>query len=171
MSKSLKTPVSVWTQVFRRIVQQLENDPGIKRVVGPNLRSWKGVPADKAQFVPTSSAPVVRLTPNPSSVDWYDPAAQAGELWVLVELAVSTLCIDDVSDLWDAIVTALQPGGPAVAPGTVSFSQDLINLGAETGEIVFSDPAYDPRPDEAGEGYFLAAGRMRLRVLRAVFGA
>ena len=55
MAKSLKTPTSVWTAVFRRIVQQLENDPTIKRVVGlDNLRSWKGVPGDKNEFVPTS---------------------------------------------------------------------------------------------------------------------
>jgi hypothetical protein len=172
MPKSLKTPSSVWSLIFRRIVQQVENDANIKRVVGlANVRSWKGVPADKSPFEPSSSAPVIRLTPNPMHVDWYSPDAQAGELYVLVELAVQSLSIDDVADLWDIVVQALQPGGAAVSPGTVCFSQDLVALGAETGEIVFSDPAFDAKPEDSAEGWFLAIGRFRLRVLRPVIGS
>lgn len=169
MSKSLATPSSVWTNVFRRIVKQLENDPTIKRVVGTaNVRSWKGVTGDKAPFVPASNAPVLRLTPQPQNVEWYAADLQAGTLSVLVELAVSSLCVDDVADLWDAVVTALQPGGPPVSPGVVNFETDLVALGAETGQIVFSDPAFDPQPNLEAEAYFLAAGHFRLRLLRAV---
>ncbi len=139
MPKSLKTPASVWTAVFRRIVQQVEADANLRRVVGPeNVRSWKGVAADKAPFAPSSTAPIVRLTPRPTSVDWFSPDAQIGTLEVLVEIAVGSLSIDDVTDLWDLFVTALAPG---VAGGTSSFALDLVALGAETGEIVFSDPA------------------------------
>jgi hypothetical protein len=167
MPKSLKTNPSVWTKVFRRVVQQLENDATVKRIVGRNLRSWKGEPGDKAPFAPSQNAPVVRLTPNPASVDWYSPDMQAGTLWVLVELAVPSLCVDDVADLWDVIVAALVPDGPSVGGGT-SFGLDLVVLGAETGEIVFSDPAYDPKPEDSAEGYFLAQGRLHLRVLRTV---
>src|SRR5689334_8906350 len=100
MPKQLKTNPSVWTKVFRRIIQQLENDPDVKRIVGlQNLRSWKGIPGDKAPFEPSQNAPVVRLTPNPSSVDWYSPDMQAGTLYVLVEMAVPSLCVDDIADL------------------------------------------------------------------------
>lgn len=159
----------MWTAVFRRIIQQVENNATIKRVVGlPNVRSWKGVPADKTAPVPTSSAPVLRFTPQPQNVEWYSPDLQDGTLAVLVELAVQSLCIDDVTDLWDIVVAALQPGGPAVPSTGISFSQDLIGLGAETGEIVFSDPAFDPRPEASDEGVFFAAGHFRLRTLRPV---
>ena len=166
MPKSLKTPASAWTAVFRRIVQQVEADPNLRRVVGPeNVRSWKGVPADKAPFAPATNAPVVRLTPRPTSVDWYSPDAQLGTLEVLVEIAVQSLCIDDVADLWDLFVNALAPGA---ADGSSSFALALVALGAETGEIVFSDPALDPRPDSEPDGFFYASGLFHLRVLRSV---
>ena len=168
MAKSLKTPTSVWTKVFRRIVQQLETDANVRRVVGDNLRSWKGVPADKAEFAPTSAAPVVRLTPQPQGVEWYSPDEQVGTLFVQVEIGVQTLCIDDVIDVWDLIVGALQPGGASIPVGGVDFARDLVNVGAETGDIVFSDPAFNPRPDASDEGFFFAAGHFRLRLLRSV---
>src|SRR3954451_5340931 len=133
MPKTLKTNVSVWTKVFRRLVQQLESDPEIRRVVGVDrLRSWKATPGDKAPFQPALGAPVIRLTPRPSGVDWYSPDVQAGTLSVLVELAVMSLCIDDVADLWDLLVIAVGP-----CQGTLA--QDLIALGAETGEAFFCD--------------------------------
>jgi hypothetical protein len=168
MPKQLKTSPSVWTKVFRRIIQQLENDPDVKRVVGlQNLRSWKGVPGDKAPLEPSQNAPVVRLTPNPRDVDWYSPDMHAGTLAVLVEMAVPSLCVDDVSDLWDVLVHALLPSGPSVGGGS-NFELDLAGLGAETGEIVFSDPAFDPRPWEKPEGVFLAQGHFHLRLLRLI---
>ena len=52
---------------------------------------------------------------------------------------MQSLCCDDPIDLWQVLCTALFANGPALAGG-VQFSQDLIALGAETGEIVFSDP-------------------------------
>jgi hypothetical protein len=165
MAKILKTRTSPWTAVFRRAVQQLRNDPDVRRVVGlQNLRSWEGVPADKAPMTPSATAPVVRLTPQPDHVGWYSPDAQAGTLIVRVELAVMSLCIDDVVDLWDLLVAALGPGTLGAAGGT--FAADLVALGAETGEIVFTDPATDPRPDAQPEGQFLAQGYFALTVLR-----
>ncbi len=165
MSKTLRTNTSVWSGVFRRIVQQLEIDPDIQRVVGvSNLRSWKGVPGDRAPFEPTATSPVVRLTPQPANVDWYSPDAQLGTLNVLVEIAVQSLCVDDVADLWETIVQPLRPGADDAQGG--SFALDLVALGAETGEIVFSDPAFDPKPWDSPEGVFLAAGRFHLRIVR-----
>jgi hypothetical protein len=168
MAKQLKTPQSPWTKVFRRIVQQLENNPSVKRVVGhQNLRSWSGVSADKAPFEPTSSSPVVRLTPMPSGVDWLFPEAQSGTLRVSVEIAILSLCVDDVVDLWDVFVDALLPLGPAIPDTGTNFRQDLTALGAETGEITFADPAVDPRPADQPEGVFLAVGGFWLKVQRS----
>lgn len=162
MPKTLKTNDCVWTQVFRRIVRQVELDAEIRRVVGGDrIRSWKGVPADKSPLVPATGAPLMRLTPNPSGVDWYSPDSQAGTLSVQVEIYVASLCIDDVANLWDLVVVACSPCQPG-------FAQALIAAGAETGEIVFGDPAFDPRPDVEPEGYFAATGRLRLTVIRSV---
>src|SRR5436190_24200813 len=117
MPKSLKTQRSVWTAVFRRLVHQLENDADVNRILGrDNLRSWKGVAGDKAPFVPTWATPVVRLTPQPRNVDWYDPSTQSVDLWVQVELAVQSTCIDDVADLYDQVVIQpLRPGNGTLA--------------------------------------------------------
>jgi hypothetical protein len=165
MPKALKTNTSVWSAVFRRIVQQLEADPDILRVIGKdNLRSWKGVPGDRNPFEPSAGKPVVRLTPQPAGVDWYSPDAQLGTLNVLVEIAVQSLCVDDVADLWETLVQPIRPG--ASDPQNNSFALDLVALGAETGEIVFSDPAFDPKPWDSPEGVFLAAGRFHLRIVR-----
>jgi hypothetical protein len=162
MPKSLKTNQCGWTKVFRRIVQQVETDADIRRVVGvENVRSWKGVPGDKMPFAPTDKAPVIRLTPQPRNVNWYSPDSQIGTLFVVVELAVQSLSIDDVIDLYDLVVQCLRPGN-----GT--FWQDLVALGAETGEIVFSDPAFDAQPGAKPEGAFFAVGQMQLRVVRPV---
>jgi hypothetical protein len=167
MPKSLKTPSSVWSKVFRRIVLQLENDATVRRAVGiDNIRSWKGVDGDKSPFEPKPNAPVLRLTPQPRNVDWYSPDMQAGELWVQVEMGLVSLCIDDVADLWDVVVNAIRPGVLDTAGHL--FALDLVALGAETGEIVFSDPAFDPQPFAEPEGCFFAAGHFRLRMLRSV---
>jgi hypothetical protein len=166
MPKALKTNASVWTKVFRRIVLQVETNSEVRRVIGTEIRSWKGVLADKAPFEPQGARPVVRLTPQPRDVTWYSPDTQAGTLGVLVELAVPSLCIDDVSDLWDLICSACSPG--SVDGQGNSFPLDLIACGAETGEIVFSNPAFDPKPDAQPEGWFFAIGRFELRILRLI---
>lgn len=160
MPKTLKTNPSVWTNVFRAIVKQLETDADFARVVGKDkLRSWNGSTADKAPFVPSLGSPVVRLTPMPSNVGWYSEDSQSGTLRVKVELAIASLCIDDCLDLWDLIVWALRAGNKG-------FALALVALGGETGEIVFSDPAVDAQPDAQPEGMFYAVGSFDLRVIR-----
>jgi hypothetical protein len=162
MPKALQTKASVWSKVFRRIVQQIEQNPDIRRVVGvDNIRSWSGVDADKAPMVPSSGAPIIRLTPNPANVSWYDPSSQAGTLTVRVEIVIQSLCVDDVADLWDLIVVAIRPGN-------YPFTHQLVELGAITGEAVFFQPAVDPKPEAQPEGYLLAEGRFRLDVQRSV---
>jgi hypothetical protein len=168
MPKSLRTKNCVCTKVFRRIVQQLKNDPEVRRVVGDALRSWEGVTGDKDPFVPSGSKPVVRVTPQPESEGWFSPDSMREELVVVVELGISSLCIDDVNDLYDLIVQALQPGGKSTIAGGIDFAQDLVQVGAETGEILFANPAYDPQPAAKPEACFFATGRFKLDILRAV---
>ena len=160
MPKKLHTPTSIWTAVYRRIVGELERDSRLKSVLGRDgLRSWAGVPCDLNPFVPALDRPLVRLTPTPLGVDWYSPDLHSGTLYVHVELAVASLCIDDVADLWDLIVEALTPADNALCLA-------LVELGAETGEIVCDAPPFDPRPEAKPTGYFLAVGRFHLTVNR-----
>lgn len=160
MPKSLNTPISAWTAVFRAIVAKLDADVAFRDVVS-DFRHWFGIDGDKHPMVPRVGSPVVRLTPNPGGVDWYDPSSQIGVLNVLVEMTISSSCVDDVIDLWDVIVSAL-------APADNAFCQALIALGAETGEITFHDPAITYNPENTPEGYFYGRGGFRLRVQRSV---
>lgn len=162
MPKTLRTNQSAWIKVFRKVIATLETDPDFRRVVGQDsLRSWSGIPGDKAPMEPSLGRPVVRLTPNPSAVEWYDPSSQVGTLSVRVEVVVQSLCVDDCIDLYDLIEQALLPGR-----GTLR--QELVALGAETGEIVFSDPAFDPKPEVEPDGYIVGEGRFHIRILRSL---
>ncbi len=146
-------------------MKQLKNDATIRRVVGlDNLRSWEGTSGDKAPFVPSSNAPVVRLTPQPRNVDWYSADSQGGFLHVDVELAIQSLCIDDVADLWDVIVQAIRPTALNATGGPLR--DDLVALGAENGEITFNEPAFTAKID-SDEGFFFGTGQFRIELLRS----
>ena len=166
MPKTLKTPTSVWTAVFRCIVQQLENDPTVKRVIGlQNLRFMEGHPRRQVPDGADQLGPRRAADARAASVEWYSEAAQAGWLHVDVEMALSTLCIDDLADLWDILVNALRPGA-ADSKGN-SFAGDLVALGAETGTILFSDPGMAvPPPGDWPEGFMFGRGSFTLRVIR-----
>jgi hypothetical protein len=158
-SPSLKTAAFPWSAVFRVVTTQAENDPELRRILGGRLRSWKGEPADRLPLDATSDGPVMRFTPQPRRVSRYSPDATVGNLDVLVEYSVLTLCVDDVMNLWETVVQALTWDDD-------TFRAALVAAGAETGEVEFSDPAYDPRPAADPLGVFNAAGVFTLRVTR-----
>lgn len=158
---ALKTKTYPWVAVFRLITDQAEADPDLSRVLGPRLRSWKGTEDDKLPLTATEDGPVMRFTPRPRAVARYDPLTEYGPLDVLVELSVLSLAIDDVLNLWGTLCDALTFRDEA-------WRQALVAAGAETGEIAFTDPAYDPRPDAQPLGVFNAAGVFTLTVLRSI---
>lgn len=160
MPKTIKGPTSVYSQVFRRIVKQLETDSRFRSAVG-DLRSWRGQPNDAAPLTPSAGRPIVRLTPRPQQGAWYSPDTQVVSLIIHVEFAIASYAVEDVLDLWDLLEAALRPG-----VGTLA--QDLVALGAETGEILFSDPAYDHKREEKAQAYWDAIGQFKLDVLRSV---
>jgi hypothetical protein len=162
MPKTLKVPTSVYTMVFRRLVRQLEADTRFRAVVTPDrLMSWKGLPSDGNPLTPAIGKPVVRLTPHPMHGDWYSPDTQVTWLAVDVELTISGYSSDDVCDLWDCLLSALRPGAGTLAA-------DLVADGAETGEVLFSDPAFDQKRDENASSSWYSIGRFKLAVLRSV---
>jgi hypothetical protein len=158
--KTLKGPSSVYSHVFRRITKQLESDAKFRSAVS-DLRSWKGQPSDSAPLTPSTGKPIVRLTPRPQAGTWYSPDTQESTLVVDVEMVIASYSVEDVLDLWDELVMALRPGNGTLA-------QDLVALGAETGEILFSAPAYDHKREQKDSAYWDATGQFQLHVLRTV---
>lgn len=159
-------PSSCWTRVFRQIVIQLKNNSDISSAFGARMRTWDGSDIDATPFVPGTGAPILRLTPQPKDVNWYSEGAQWGTLNIMVEIAVQSLNIDNLVDLYDLLVSALLPDGPSSVLGNPNFRMDLVQQGAENGEIVFAEPAFDPRPAKQPVFVFLAFGRMYIKVIR-----
>lgn len=159
--KTINTVASNFTKVFRRIVAQLHHDNRFRGVIGGGLRSWDGSDVDRQLATPSLGKPIVRLTPIPTGVTWLDESSQVGTLGVRVEIFVAGTCIDDVIDLWDAIVTALRPADDV-------FTLALKGLGAETGEILFANPAVDAKPEKQPAGELLGTGLFQLAVYRSV---
>lgn len=160
MAKTLKGPSSVYSLIYRRIVKQLRTDSRFKTAVA-DLRTWDGSPSDSAPLTASTGKPLVRLTPVPQSGQWYSADTQLSTLCVHVELVIASYCVEDVLDLWDELVQALRPGN-----GT--FAADLVALGAETGEIVFTDPSYDHNREKKDSPYWDAIGQFKVDVLRVV---
>lgn len=168
MPKTLATSPSPWSAVFRAIVKQITANKPILAVVGSadRIKSWTGLATDAAPLAPTQARPMIRLTPAPRSVEWYSPDSQKGWLDVIVEIAVLTYCVDDPIDVWDLFIGAVGPGVLNIK-GT-PFALDLTEAGAETGEVIFSDPAVDTSIGSLPDGNIMVAtGKFTVAVLRA----
>ena len=159
MAKTLKGPSSVYSLVYRRIVKQLRTDSKFRSAVA-DLRVWDGSPSDGAPLTASTGKPMVRLTPVPQSGQWYSADTQSSTLCVHVELVIASYCVEDVLDLWDQLVEALEPDA--------AFAADLVALGAETGEVLFSDPSYDHNREKKDSPYWDAIGQFKINVLRSV---
>src|SRR5437763_1012268 len=122
--KTLKTRAGVWSSVYRRICDYLAADPDMQRLVGDGLRTWSGQSGDKNPLAPATGRPIVRTTPQPGGVDWQTPELQTGTLVVKVEIAIASLCVDDVLDLWEVIERP-------ISPGVTGLRETLVALGAE----------------------------------------
>jgi hypothetical protein len=160
VAKTLKGPSSVYSLVYRRIVKQLRTDGRFKTAVA-DLRTWDGSASDANPMVASTGKPTVRLTPVPQSGQWYSADTQMSTLAVHVEMVIASYSVEDVLDLWDELVQALRPGNGTLA-------NDLVALGAETGEIVFSDPSYDHNREKKDSPYWDAVGQFKVDVLRSV---
>jgi hypothetical protein len=160
VSTRLKLPTWPPTAVFRAIVHRLKADPVLQRVIPPgSWLTWDGDP--RANHPLPKTSPAIRLTPTTGANAWWSPQAQVGPLLIAVELSVSTSCVDDVMNLWGAIVRAIYTGD---VPGEAAFSVVLQGLGAHTGMITFSLPAFDHSPEADGAGMFVATGQMKLDI-------
>lgn len=151
------------SRVFRRICQQLMTDPVLANVV----KAWDTYAGDSADQMPGSimECPYIKLLPRIGMSGWYSPDAQMGPLEIRVQVGIDGLDVADCTDLWDAFERAIYPYDHR--PKQLAFEADLVALGAETGQIEFSQPATVAQlPDANTDLQFTLLGMMRLNILR-----
>jgi hypothetical protein len=146
------------TAVYRKVVQLIRNDATIGRVLRPtSIRAWDGLPQDGIPFA-ADVAPCIRLTPTAAADNWWSPGSQRGPLFINCEILVKGTCVDDVMNLWWAIVRAIYPAAQSSTNANVLALQQA---GAYTGLAEFSLPAFDADPENL---LFYAAGQIKIDV-------
>lgn len=153
---------SACTAVWRACWDVLSSDPILNSVVD----LWKGGgegPSDRNGF-PKNARVGVRLRPRPESATWYGPNAQTIRLVVDCELEVEGLDPDDVMDLWLAVMRAFYPKNDPTTCQAIRVK--LVEAGADSGEVLFDNPADDPSPEPGDDGRWMALGRFSLFVIQ-----
>lgn len=146
------------TLVFRKLVSFVRNDATIKRVVRPtSIRAWEGTPLDSSPF-DLSIAPALRFTPMNGPEQFWSPGSTRGPLFLNVELMVAGSNVDDLLNLWWALVRAIYPQAPS---DTIAHVRALQQAGAYDGLATFTQPAQDTEPSGA---FFHAAGQIKIDV-------
>lgn len=113
MPKLLSIDDCPHVQLYRTIVQIIEDDQTVRRIVRPSsMRSWQGIPIDAAQFG-EGAAPALRFTPTQGNDAWWTPGSMRGNLFIEVEIFTKGTCADDPANLWWIIRRALYPSDNA----------------------------------------------------------
>ena len=149
--------------VYKRIVDQLKTDPILSTVVKTWL-AWTGKPSDGLPGQIEPEMPCVKLTPQLGPGAWYSPDAQFGDLNIAVELGLSTYHAGECLDFQDAIERAIYPYNDRSKQ--LGFEQQMRNVGCETGQITFTQPASIQQIDGAA-GLMVCLGVMSVKIIRA----
>lgn len=158
MATIRQLPTSPRTTVYRKVCQILQTDPVLSSVIRPeSFRTWAGRSHDNMEFS-YSSAPGLRLTPLGSLETWKFPEARVGDLVIRVDMVLPGTDADDEMNLWWAIQRAIYPDVYATQLANI---QALQAAGANTGYVEFSQPAFDPEPQDR---FFVATGQMKIEV-------
>lgn len=148
------------TLVFRAVEDLLRRDPTLKRIE-TTIRAWQGEPTDK-ELLSYDMAPGIILTPYPGPETYWYSNTMKGKLFIQFETITAGLCVDDAENLSYAIERVLIPHGTAAqVQATIA---KLTTAGAVTGQVTFSTPIFDPRPDLGSDGAFRGIGRCELEV-------
>ena len=149
--------------VYKRIVDQLKTDPILSTVV-KTWFVWTENPKYGLLGQTEPEMPALKLTPQLGPGAWYSPDAQAGDLNIAVELGVNTYHAGDCLDFQDAIERAVYPFNDRSKQ--LGFEQQMRNVGCETGQITFTQPASIQQIDNAA-GLMVCLGVMSVRIIRA----
>ena len=144
---------------YRFIVGRLRDDPTLQGV-GVEWFTWDGDPqASMPETV--GDSPAIRITPGFGGTAFFATSNQAGPMTIKVEMLVPGLLPDNAMNLWAAMAAALFPADNTAYNSVINTLQPL---GSQTGQVKFSQPAYDPAPDADGDGMWKATGLMQIDV-------
>ena len=158
----LALPQAPRDSVYRAMEAIVRQNATIQRIIKPSsFRTWTGKPDDAKEFT-FNIAPAMRWTPQQGPDTFATPSLMKGPLYINIEILLQGSNVSDVSNLWYALMLCFYPGSaPQSGPTTNAILQSLQAAGAHSGEVFFTQPAFDPQPD----GVWLAAsGQMRIDV-------
>ena len=156
-SPKLDLPTSPRTAVFRAMETIVRQNAIFGRVIKPDrFRTWEGHPRDIKPFS-YQEAPCMRWTPMNGPEQFRTPDMQVGPLFINCEIIIAGSCSDDLTNFWWMLERCFYPGQPT----TNSILQTLNQAGAFTGEVFFTQPAFDPGPDGV---FFAGQGQIKIDV-------
>jgi hypothetical protein len=152
------------SKVYQRIVEQLKTDPVLSSVVS-HWNTWEGT-VDETVLAENPGEVALQLTPRLGPTEWANPSAHRGALLIQVELwlpggGLGVLSAADSLDLWESVENAIYPYRQQSK--RQAFEQQLRDLGAVTGQLIFSQPASIAAVDKSG---FYLIGNMSLDIQR-----
>jgi hypothetical protein len=164
MATIKQLPTSPRTKVFRAICSILKQDPVLSSAIRPeSMRFWSGAPHDTMEFS-FSSAPAIRLTPAGTGEVFRFPSARTGDLLINVDCVIAGTDADDQMNLWWAIERAIYPDNFVLQQANVVALQQA---GAYPGLVEFSQPLFDPAPQDR---FWVCTGQMKVQVLLQLQG-
>ena len=150
---ALNLPQSPRAAVYRAMEGIVRQNPIIQRIIKPtSFRTWSGLPEDAREFT-FEIAPALRWTPINTADTFTTPDSMRGDLLINCEMLIKGCNVDDMQNLWYAIMRCFYPVQTTPQPNPVPMV--LITAGARSGLVLFSQPAFDPGPDGtwlAGQG-------------------
>lgn len=140
----LNLPTCFPVAIFRRIDHRLRNDPVLHRTVNTWM-SWEGGPDDRT---PPSIAqtPCVQLTPMAGEGNPWAASTLTGPLRITVDMEIQGSCVDDMINLWFAVMRAIYAADQAVR---LQLQRDLQSDGAFPGDCSFGIPNFVDSGNEA----------------------
>lgn len=152
----LNLPTSPHTAMFRKCAQILRTNGPLGQCV-KTWFVWDGTAADRLPFG-LSLCPSIAIVPGRTGDQFYGPSGFLGQLTLDLTLTVGGTCCDDLFDLYHACQRAFYPTDDAAR---VAIRLALLDLGADTGEIEFTQPRLGVTVDDSGP-FLVGSGQARL---------
>jgi hypothetical protein len=149
-------PTSPHTAAFREIVAILKSDARLAQAT-KTWFLWDGEQTDRLPFG-LSLCPTIAIVPGRMTDQFYGPSGFLGQLTLDITVTVGGTRCDDLFDLYHAIQRAIYPADDAAR---VAIRSALLALGADTGEIEFTQPRLGVAVDDSGP-YLVGTGQARL---------
>lgn len=161
-ASELNLPRAPRDLVLRAMEAIVRGNPVFQRIVKPtSFRTWSGDPIDAKDFT-FEIAPAMRWTISNGPEVFVSPQLQTGDMFINCEILLKGTNQSDMINFWWMLERCFYPSPGGV--NNIVLGLQNINgsgLGAHTGLVFFTQPAFDPAPD----GVWMAgSGQMRIVV-------